>query len=120
MKTMRIVPSHRAINLAVAKAPATDLAAGSAERVALYHTARWQHARRRFLAEHPLCVVCEAAGYVIAAVAVDHRDGHCRTDWRPRFWDETTWQGLCTDCHNQKSARELAAWNRGAGAAVDG
>jgi len=116
MKQMRITPNHRAIDLAVAKAPPTDLEAGSAERARLYHTARWLRARHAFLVAHPLCITCEQAGFIVAAVAVDHRDGHRRTDWRGRFWDQTRWQSLCAACHNQKSAKELADWNASASA----
>jgi hypothetical protein len=118
MKTMSITVKRRQIDLAVAKPPPSDQEAGSAERTRLYHSGRWQRARRRFLTAHPLCVECEAAGFVVAAVAVDHRDGHRCADWRRRFWDETTWQPLCLDCHNRKSAAELADWNRAAGTAA--
>src|SRR5665213_787608 len=85
MKQMRVTATHRAIDLAVAKAPPTDLEAGSAERARLYHTARWLRARHAFLVAHPLCITCEQTGFVVAAVAVDHRDGHRRADWRVTF-----------------------------------
>lgn len=113
MKSLRITAQRPTIDLAATRAaiPA-DMQAGSAERTRLYHSARWQHARRRFLTEHPLCVLCEITGFVVAAIAVDHRDGHRRADWRARFWNEATWQPLCRDCHNRKSAQELADWQR--------
>ena len=113
---MRMLATHiqrRPVNLAVTTATtASDQRAASAERAGMYHTARWRHARLRFLREHPLCVQCAAAGMVVAAAAVDHREGHRHGRWRERFWDEATWQALCLNCHNVKSAKELAQWNR--------
>ena len=90
----------------------SDQRADSKERASLYHSGRWQRARLRFLRLHPLCVECTAAGLVVAASAVDHREGHRTGQWRERFWDEAAWQALCLNCHNVKSARELAEWNR--------
>jgi 5-methylcytosine-specific restriction enzyme A len=115
-RTLHMGIQHRTIDLAAtARVIPGDQEAGSAERSRLYHSARWQRARLRFLADNPLCIECHRAGIVAAAVAVDHRDGHQRGDWRTRFWDETRWQPLCVDHHNRKSASELAEWNRAAG-----
>lgn len=111
-KMLRITTGHRPISLASIKPMPSDVEAGSAERARLYCSGRWRRARLRFLAGHPLCVLCEQAGCVVAAVAVDHRDGHRTVTWLHRFWDETRWQGLCLNCHNRKSATELAEWNR--------
>jgi 5-methylcytosine-specific restriction enzyme A len=33
---------------------------------------RWRRARAAYLARHPLCVPCEAAGRLVAATIVDH------------------------------------------------
>jgi hypothetical protein len=115
VKSLRMGANVRALDLAAtargaARLPDDEIA--NAERVKLYHTARWQRARLRFLADHPLCVDCEERGFVVAAVVVDHRDGHRHANWRTRFWDEERWQSLCIDCHNRKSATELAEWNR--------
>jgi hypothetical protein len=58
----------RPISLANSRpAMASDQDVGSAERVKLYHSARWLKARRRSLAEHPLCVECEQAGRIVAS-----------------------------------------------------
>jgi hypothetical protein len=95
---------------------ATTLELVSAERRSLYHSQRWLRCRLRFLSEHPLCCECEREGLVVAAVVVDHRDGHQHRNWRERFWDERSWQSLCLDHHNRKSAAELAEWTRAGGA----
>jgi 5-methylcytosine-specific restriction endonuclease McrA len=106
----------RPIDLANTGPPAaSELEQANAERTRLYHTQRWLRARGRFLSEHPLCAECERAGRIVAATVVDHRDGHRRADWRERFWDESTWQPLCRDCHNAKSGVELAEWTRAGG-----
>ena len=65
---------------------------------------RWQKAREQYLAEHPLCVRCEAQGLVVAANVVDHVIAH-RGDKR-LFWDRTNWQALCTPCHSGDKQRE--------------
>jgi len=70
---------------------------------------RWQQARRRWLVQHPLCVMCQAAGRVVPATVVDHIIPH-RGAAR-LFWDRENWQSLCERHHNAKSAME-----RGGGA----
>lgn len=60
---------------------------------------RWQRARAAFLAEHPLCVMCEREGRVTAATVVDHIDPH-RGDME-KFWDSSQWQSLCASHHNR-------------------
>src|ERR1043165_3459337 len=85
----------------------TDRERGNAARAAVYASPRWRRERKAFLRVYPICA---AAGCGQRAVVVDHVDGHQRTDWCERFWDQTTWQPLCRECHNRKSARELNAW----------
>jgi len=105
-----------------ARVPRTSLAApvmrlptameqGNRERALLYRSSRWRRERVLFLATHATC------GCGATAVVVDHRDGHQREDWRERFWDQSTWQPMCSACHAAKSARELDAW-RDAGEGV--
>jgi 5-methylcytosine-specific restriction enzyme A len=65
---------------------------------------RWRRARQAYLARHPLCVPCEAAGRLEPATVVDHVVPH-RGD-TVLFWDEANWQGLCKRCHDAKTARE--------------
>jgi 5-methylcytosine-specific restriction enzyme A len=65
---------------------------------------RWRWARAAYLARHPLCVPCQAAGRLAPATVVDHVVPH-RGD-PVLFWDEANWQGLCKRCHDAKTARE--------------
>jgi 5-methylcytosine-specific restriction enzyme A len=65
---------------------------------------RWRRARAAFLAQHPLCAVCEGRGLVIAATLVDHVVPH-RGDQR-LFWDQGNWAPACKRCHDAKTARE--------------
>lgn len=65
---------------------------------------RWQQARKRYLARHPLCVDC--LPHVTEATVVDHIEPH-RGDQR-LFWDERNWQALCDRHHRAKTAREIA------------
>lgn len=74
-----------------------------------YADPRWQHARRAFLREHPLCCDCGELGAVVEATDVDHVVPH-RGD--PKlFWDRSNWQALCHECHSRKTAREV--WHGG-------
>lgn len=59
---------------------------------------RWQRRRLVYLAERPLCVVCEKRGLIRAATVVDHRVPH-KGDL-VLFWDEGNWQALCKTCHD--------------------
>lgn len=65
--------------------------------------ARWQRARARFLAEHPLCVLCLREGVSEAATVVDHVQPH-RGDVG-LFWDVNNWQALCKRHHDEKTSR---------------
>lgn len=73
---------------------------------------RLQERNERVLCANPLCVCCAAKGIIRAAVEVDHRI--------PLHLggpdSEDNLQGLCKDCHDEKSAQE--ARDREAGAAV--
>ena len=71
---------------------------------ALYRTARWKEAAKRWLRSHPLCVECERHGRVEAGRIVDHVIPH-RGDLS-LFWDQDNWQTLCHACHNRKTASE--------------
>jgi hypothetical protein len=120
VKTMKLGATARQIDLGKGggspRTMATQLEQASDERRSLYNTQRWLRVRRQFLSEHPLCIECEREGLVVAAVVVDHREGHQHRNWRARFWDPSRWDGLCIDHHNAKSAAELAQWNRAGGA----
>jgi 5-methylcytosine-specific restriction protein A len=121
MKTMHVGAAAPQMRLDIIRLMPSDMQAGNAERVALYHTSRWQRRRRAFLAGNPLCAACAVLGTVRAATVVDHADGHSSREWRARFWDETRWQAMCSDCHAAKSATELAQWRwQGEGAQEDG
>lgn len=66
----------------------------------------WQRYRAGYLTRHPLCVMCQDSGLVVAATVVDHITPH-RGD-PLLFWDEANHQALCTACHNGRKAREEA------------
>jgi 5-methylcytosine-specific restriction enzyme A len=65
---------------------------------------RWRRARAAYLARHPLCVPCAAAGRLVQATVVDHIVPHSGDP--VLFWDEANWQGSCKPCHDAKTARE--------------
>jgi len=65
---------------------------------------RWRRARAAYLARHPLCVPCAAAGRLVQATVVDHIVPHSGDP--VLFWDEANWAALCKACHDAKTARE--------------
>lgn len=64
----------------------------------LYLTPRWRNARRAYLAEHPLCAICQRQGRATAATVVDHRKPHGGD--LVLFWDRSNWQAVCASCHS--------------------
>lgn len=80
-----------------------------------YHTARWRRARRVFLAAHPLCVLCEAAGRDTPATVADHIKPH-HGDY-DLFWSQDNWQAVCPTCHSgTKRIEEKHGYSQAAGA----
>lgn len=70
---------------------------------------RWQRARATYLTAHPLCVLCQQMGRIVAATVVDHIVPH-RGD-QALFWDRANWQSLCKSCHD--GAKQQAEKGRG-------
>ena len=64
---------------------------------------RWQGYRERYLREHPLCVMCQARGEIVAASVVDHIEPH-KGDHR-LFWKPENHQALCKRCHDSHKQR---------------
>jgi 5-methylcytosine-specific restriction endonuclease McrA len=58
----------------------------------------WRKARAVYLFKHPLCVMCQANGHVMAATVVDHITPHKGNIIL--FWDQSNWQSLCKPCHD--------------------
>lgn len=83
-----------------------DQRRGSAAERGYNH--EWRKARNRFLAEHPLCVMCEREGKLTPANVVDHIVPH-KGD-KVKFWDQLNWQGLCVHHHSLKTAKEDGRW----------
>ena len=59
--------------------------------------------RKMYVAENPVCVICEERGFVSPVEEVDHivpiRQGGAEYDWN-------NLQSLCKSCHARKSAKE--------------
>ncbi len=70
------------------------------------YDARWQKERRRYLAEHPLCVSCRQKGFRVVATVVDHIIPHRGN--QTLMWDKANnWQSLCKTCHDIKTGKGL-------------
>jgi 5-methylcytosine-specific restriction protein A len=73
---------------------------------------RWRKQRAYFLQANPLCVMCQAQGFVTSATVVDHIKPH-RGDLT-LFWDANNWQSLCKHHHDSaKQAEERSGVIRG-------
>lgn len=59
---------------------------------------RWRRARKAYLQQNPLCVVCRQQGRTVEATVVDHIEPH-RGD-PGKFWDVSNWQSLCKPHHD--------------------
>lgn len=77
------------------------------------YTPRWQQASRAYLHAHPLCEECKRHGQLTEATVVDHITPH-RGDMT-LFWDESNWQSLCKQCHDEKTGKEDRLWTFGYG-----
>ena len=64
----------------------------------LYDSVIWREARKRYLNEHPFCVMCRRRGVERRATVVDHIVDH-KGDL-VKFWDESNWQSLCATDHS--------------------
>lgn len=69
----------------------------------LYTTTRWRKLRRVFLAEHPLCAMCQQEDKVCAAEELDHIVPH-RGDLA-LFWNVQNLQALCRFHHRSVKAQ---------------
>lgn len=63
-----------------------------------YWSVLWRKLRKAYLAQHPVCAVCEWPANVVDHVTPVTQGG--------AFYDVKNLQPLCTSCHNRKSARE--------------
>jgi len=70
-------------------------------REPLYRSREWKDLRAIVLREEPLCAECGAPSQ-----HADHLEHGA--DWRSRFFDRANLRGLCSRCHNSKSAKDLA------------
>jgi 5-methylcytosine-specific restriction endonuclease McrA len=70
--------------------------------VQVHHSKRWAMVRKDVLARDPVCKVCDERLSTRVDQIVAMRDGGGE-------YDPAALQGLCTDCHRRKSAREAAA-----------
>ncbi len=65
----------------------------------------WRKARAGYLAKHPLCEDCKAAGKTVLATEVHHKVRHHNNP--VIFWDSSIWTGLCKSCHSSHTAKEV-------------
>ena len=75
----------------------------SGESAHFYNSRQWRSLRAYWIQMHPLCKVCEDAGYITAGQCVDHvtpiRFNGARTSL-------SNLQTLCNSCHARKTGAE--------------
>ena len=64
----------------------------------MYDSPDWRAARKAYLRQHPLCVMCKQFGRVTPAKIVDHIKPH-KNNYE-MFWDQDNWESLCASCHS--------------------
>jgi 5-methylcytosine-specific restriction protein A len=69
---------------------------------------RWRKLRSYFLANNPLCLVCQDEGKVTPATVVDHHVAHKGDE--SLFWDINNLRPMCVSCHSRKTARQDGRW----------
>lgn len=74
------------------------------------YDARWRKARKRYLAQNPICVECKKAGMLGVAKIVDHIIPHKGDP--VLFWDQSNWQALCKMHHDRKTATQDGGFGR--------
>jgi len=67
------------------------------------YTDQWRKMSKAFLGKHPLCKMCESHGQLTEAKEVDHIIPHRGN--MTLFWDQSNWQGLCSNCHRSEKQR---------------
>jgi len=68
----------------------------------------WKRIRDRYIAAHPLCEQCQAAGTITPAEEVHHILPLSRGGTHA----EENLMSLCTSCHSKITAREGGRWQR--------
>jgi 5-methylcytosine-specific restriction endonuclease McrA len=78
----------------------------------LYSSSQWHKLRYYQLQSKPLCALCEAQGFTMAAAIVDHVKPHKGA--RELFFNSHNLQSLCKPCHDKhKRLKELHGIMRG-------
>lgn len=70
----------------------------------LYDSTRWRKERKAYLADNPLCIMCDRQGRTTPATVVDHVVPHSGDE--VLFWDRSNWQPLCVSCHSGIKRRQ--------------
>jgi len=67
----------------------------------LYHTSRWERLAEMVKQEEPLCVECEAEGFIVGVEDVHHKEKATEAN----FFDRSNLQALCHRHHSKRTAR---------------
>ena len=68
-----------------------------------YTSTAWRKVRHQVIARDPLCVICLDEGRLVDTTTVDHITPINQGGQR---FDLDNLQGLCSSCHNRKSAKD--------------
>lgn len=99
-------PTYHKPRQAAAEAVAYERSTQRKADRAFYNGPRWRSLRAAYLAEHPLCEPCDAAGRVVSAAQVHHRKE--RKDCPALAFEWSNLESVCLPCHNAKRGRQDA------------
>ena len=75
----------------------------------LLNSRRWRDLRAAYLAEHPLCEDCDAAGRTTPAEEVHHLaeilSGATMEEMMALAYDPANLRALCADCHHARHGK---------------
>lgn len=82
-----------------------------------YKTSTWKQIRRKQLANHPLCAMCQQERRTTPATICDHIKAH-RGDWSLFF--SGPFQSLCKPCHDRHAQHRDRTGNETRVTGLDG
>ena len=76
-----------------------------AKKTKVYNSYRWKQTRKRVMSKNPICVRCDALGFIRPAVLIDHLFGF-KDENDVHAWEDPFLFPLCAKCHGVVTSKE--------------